>query len=286
MGTPEQGIGYRNGRRDWRSVIFGVVAGIAALLLLLLGSLHGLISSWYQRWVSSEAEVHHPGMHHWHDAQWGAYGAILLAGGLLAMIVHPRAKPLLLQFVAIGGLILALCDAPYSLSAMILFLPIGLAVVAYPDHRLLLTVASPRPLSRGLLGLTLITAVTLTPVTVRALHAQIVGWRAGDEHALALHWITAVALALALAAAGVLTATRRPGWKSLGFLLGLAYLYLGATALRLPDQDGSWGVSGGIMALTAGLLYIGAVFFMDQRRAAGRDVQPKDQRQGVVAAGS
>ena len=36
----------------------------------------------------------------------------------------------------------------------------------------------------------------------------------------------------------------------------MVFLYLGVAALALPNHAGSWGVTGGILALIGGMLYI------------------------------
>ena len=79
-----------------------------------------------------------------------------------------------------------------------------------------------------------------------------------SEHALHNHWGGSAALALTLLLAGLLVASRRPGWRPLGVIIGLAYLYLGAAALSIPHHDGSWGLLGGLLALAGGVAYLAA----------------------------
>jgi hypothetical protein len=49
-------------------------------------------------------------------------------------------------------------------------------------------------------------------------------------------------------------------------ITGLAFLYLGLAALAIPDHDGSWGVTGGVLATLGGLAYLATVF-VDQRHS-------------------
>ncbi len=49
---------------------------------------------------------------------------------------------------------------------------------------------------------------------------------------------------------------KRPGWRALGIITGVAFLYLGLAALALPQQAGSWGIPGGILSLLAGALFV------------------------------
>jgi hypothetical protein len=85
-------------------------------------------------------------------------------------------------------------------------------------------------------------------------------------------WAESIDLALTLIVAGLLTATRRPGWRELGIITGLAYLYLAAAALAVPDQAGSWGVAGGIASVLGGLAYIGATL-VEARRDSSEPTQ-------------
>lgn len=257
-------------RGTWRGRLFGPVAGLAALMLLALGSLHGLIGPWVHSWVASEPGIHYPEIHHWHDAQWGALGGILFAGSLLALIRRPGTKPALMQFLVAGALILALADAPFSPAAVLLFVPVGLALAAYPNKRALRVLSLRGPWSRPTLALTLTMVILLAPATVDALRGQITGAQ-GDEHVLALHWITAAVLAVTLALGGILTATKRPGAQPIGILIGLALCYLGATALAMPEQPGSWGTLGGALSLLGGLGFI-AVTIVESRRPAKRSL--------------
>ena len=78
-------------------------------------------------------------------------------------------------------------------------------------------------------------------------------------------WTGGIILNLCLVLAGLLAATKRPGWRELGILVGITYLYLGAAALTVPDQPGSWGVVGGILALLGGASYIAAALGEAQR---------------------
>ena len=56
--------------------------------------------------------------------------------------------------------------------------------------------------------------------------------------------------ATVLALAGVLAASRGPGWRLLRALCSAVWLYLGmVAALVLPHHPGSWGRIGGTAAL-------------------------------------
>jgi hypothetical protein len=70
-----------------------------------------------------------------------------------------------------------------------------------------------------------------------------------------------VNLSIALVFASLLASTRKPGWKPLTIIIGIAYLYLGTAALTVPDQPGSWGITGGIVSLIGGIAYLGCAFY-------------------------
>jgi hypothetical protein len=90
-------------------------------------------------------------------------------------------------------------------------------------------------------------------------------------HALNYHWLTSVVLALLLILGGSLAATRRPGWRAVACMIGIAYLYLGSMALLLPDYAGSWGTIGGVLGLLGGLGYMSVILIEVQRtRRAAR----------------
>jgi uncharacterized membrane protein YebE (DUF533 family) len=60
---------------------------------------------------------------------------------------------------------------------------------------------------------------------------------------------------------GVLTAAKRPGWRVLGNLIGISFLYLGATALLVPGNAGSWGIVGAVLGILGGLGFIAATVY-------------------------
>src|SRR5438093_62790 len=83
----------------------------------------------------------------------------------------------------------------------------------------------------------LLAALLLAPYAWRSLIWQFAG--VGGEHAAQFHWIESVIISIVLVLAGVLAATKRPGWRALGIIVGLAFVYLGAAALQVPYHDGS-----------------------------------------------
>ena len=240
--------------RKWRVTLFVIVAGLLTLLMLFGGARDLLLFSGQSGFPSD--------IHRWHEAQSGVLTVIVFGGCLLALLWRPLSKPLLMQFMILAIAIACLAFATLSGAG---FNPIVLAVgavlvailvAAYPKPRSLLSISRSGSLSYPLLAITVIAAIFLAPVMARELNYQILGMTEHDVHAMNYHWLTSVVLALLLLLAGVLAATKQPGWYILGFIAGIAFLYLGSMAFFLADYAGSWGTTGGVPGILGGLGYI------------------------------
>ena len=76
--------------------------------------------------------------------------------------------------------------------------------------------------------------------------------------------------ATVLALAGVLAASRGPGWRILRVLCSAVWLYLGlVAALVLPHHPGSWGRIGGAAALLVGVGFGVAAWRGSEREVTG-----------------
>jgi hypothetical protein len=246
--------------RHWHTIVFRVVTALAALFFLT--NLRLVLAPWLL--LPADEGILHPEIHRWHDAEQGAIGGVLSAGILLVLLWRPRANPLLVQYTAIVVVLSLLITAPFVGPSMFLIaLPLILVVAAYPAPRTLLDFSRSESISRPLLALTLVAAVLLAPSMWRSLLWQIQG--VGDEHATVYHWIAGFEHTVILLMAGVLASTKRPGWQTLGIITGVVLLYLGLVALSVPDQAGSWGITGGIFGLVGGAGYIGATLFETRR---------------------
>ena len=51
----------------------------------------------------------------------------------------------------------------------------------------------------------------------------------------------------------------------MGFVAGIAYLYLGSMAIFLQDYAGSWGTTGGVLGIVGGLGYM-VVTLLEMRK--------------------
>ena len=217
-------------RWDWRRIVFTVIAGVVTYFLLT--NLFRLAAPWAaMAWYPhDDPRQLNPELHRWHEAMWGAVTGILNGGVLLTLLWRPRQNPLLIQFMAL------------------------VVIGAYPAPRALLDFSREGPISRPLLALNLAVALLLVPYIIQLTLWQRQGF--GGEHATANQWISDVEHAVFLLLATLLASTKRPGWRTLGTLTGLVLLYLGIAALALPGYAGSWGITGGILSLVGGLLYL------------------------------
>ncbi len=185
---------------------------------------------------------------------WGAVTGILNGGVLLTLLWRPRQNPLLIQFMALVIIGAALTVLPFEPSLLFVIVMLTLVVIAYPVPRALLDFSHEGPISRPLFVLSIATALLLVPYIVRLTLWQLQGF--GGEHATANQWISDVEHSVFLLLATILTITKRPGWRTLSILTGVVFLYLGVAALMLPAYPGSWGITGGILALIGGSLYL------------------------------
>ncbi len=255
--------------KRWHVILFDTIAGLL-ILLTLYGSLGDLLLLPGQSGFPSI-------IHRWHEAQSGAFTVILLGGSLLALLWKPHTKPFVMQYLLLSiGVVCLLFATATGIGFMPLVLVIGLVFIAilaaaYPKPRDLLSFRMNASFSYPLLAITIVAAILLAPIIARELNYQILGMTQQDVHALNYHWLTSVVLALLLILGGSLAATRRPGWRAVACIIGIAYLYLGSMALLLPDYAGSWGTIGGVLGLLGGLGYMSVILFEVQRtRRAAR----------------
>jgi hypothetical protein len=241
-------------RWDWRRIVFTVIGGVVTYFLLT--NLFRLAAPWAaMAWYPhDDPRQLNPELHRWHEAMWGAVTGILNGGVLLTLLWRPRQNPLLIQFMALVVIGAAVTVLPFEPSLFFVIVMLTLVIVAYPAPRALLDFSREGPISRPLLALNLAVALLLVPYIIQLTLWQLQGF--GGEHATANQWISDVEHAVFLLLATLLASTKRPGWRTLGTLTGLVFLYLGFAAIALPGYAGSWGITGGILSLVGGLLYL------------------------------
>jgi hypothetical protein len=92
-----------------------------------------------------------------------------------------------------------------------------------------------------------------------------------DLAARAGWWSDYAEHATVLAVAGVLAASRGPGWRILRPLCGAVWIYLGlVAAVVLPHELWSWGRAGGVAALLVGVAFGAASWRGDHARIPAR----------------
>ena len=239
---------------DWRRILFTLLAGVVTFFLLT--NLFRLAAPWASMawYPHDDPRQLNPELRRWHEAMWVAVTGILNGGVLLSLLWRPRQNPLLIQFMAFVIIGAALTVLPFEPSLLFVIVMLTLVVVAYPNPRPLLDFSREGPISRPLLTLSVAAVLLLVPYIVRLTLGQLQGF--GGEHATANQWISDVEHAVFLVLATILVNTKRPGWRTLGTLTGLVFLYFGVAALALPGYAGSWGITGGILSLVGGLLYL------------------------------
>jgi len=241
--------GLKTARHSWRLILFRIMAGLIAVGLFLIDGI-SVVAPWIDP-TSYGAPEYADAIQSWYDARSGAYFGVLITGSLLALLWRPHAQPLLLQFLIGSGVVLAAIEAPFAPFQSILQMAIvALLAITYPDRAGLLQSTQREPLSRPLLALSLLAAALLAIDIWRSLPLELAD---GGSRLLARHTIEVIALALA----GLLAATRRPGWQVLGLLAGATLIYLGLAAAKLPTQAGGWGVAGAALATLGGWAFVG-----------------------------
>jgi hypothetical protein len=195
----------------------------------------------------------------------------IAAGVLLALALQPRRTLLIVEHAVaaiLAGAIILPCQPSFAAILAIGVIPL----IAYPYWREVRTFPSWwAGMSRALLIFTALACAALLVTAAIAYPRQIGGT---DEAARGGWWLDYAEHATVLALAGVLAASRGPGWRVLRGLCGAVWLYLGlVAALVLPHHPGSWGRIGGAAALLVGL-----GFGLAAWRGSGRDVTGTPRR--------
>jgi hypothetical protein len=233
--------------RRIRLIVFRVLATLAGLFFLVAVCLHVPAP-----WVILQADEPHPELHRWFITVSGAVD-LIGAGALLALVQRPRRTLLVAEWslaVIIAGVII-LPFQPWFAA----YLALGiLPLVSYPywgEVR-----AFPRwwaGTRRDMLVLAVVAGAALLITAAFALPRQISGT---GPAAQAGWWSDYAEHASVLAMAGVLAASRGPGWRILATLCSAVWLYLGlVSSLVLPHHTGSWGRVGGVLAVLVGAAF-------------------------------
>ena len=252
--TPRKGDHLPGGCRAGRSVLYGG-RGADGVGAWVLWQLDQVARTELNRWFLTVA---------------GSVDAIA-AGVLLALALQPR-RTLLIVEHAMAAIVAGLIILPFQPSFAAI-LAIGVVpLIAYPYWREVRTFPSWwTGAARAVLILALLVGATLLVTAAIAYPRQISGT---DPAARGGWWSDYAEHATVLALAGVLAASRGPGWRILRGLCSAVWIYLELVAARvLPLHPGSWGRIGGAAALLAGI-----GFGLAAWRGPGREVTGTPRR--------
>jgi hypothetical protein len=251
-----------------RLIVFRVLATLAGLFFVLAVALSAPAP-----WVLLQpGQDPNAGLNRWFITVAGAVDAIA-AGVFLTLVLRPR-RTLLAVEMAAAVIVAAAIILPFQpfFVAILAVAVVPLAVYPYwRDARGLASWWSGAP--RATLVLALLAGIALLVTAAIALPREISGT---DPAAQGNWWSDYAEHATVLAVAGVLAASRGPGWRTLTALCSAVWLYLGlVAALVLPHHTGSWGYVGGIAAVLVGLGFA---------LAAWRGPEHRDSPRRAVAA--
>ena len=229
-----------------RVIIFRVVAALAGLFFVVAVVLMAS-APWVLLQPDQEVNTE---LNRWFLTVAGSVDAIT-ASVLLVLALQPRRTLLVVELAAaviVAGAIILPFQPSFAAILAIGVIPL----IAYPYWRDVRMFPSWwAGVSRLLLGLAVLAGATLLATAAVALSRQM---GATDQAAHAGWWSDYVEHATVLALAGVLAASRGPGWRVLRVLCSAVWLYLGlVAALVLPHHPGSWGRIGGAAALLVGV---------------------------------
>jgi len=245
-----------------RVIIFRVVATLAGLFFVVAVVLMAS-APWVLLQPDQDVRTE---LNRWFLTVAGSVDAIT-AGVLLALAQRPPRTLLVVELVgavvAAGAIIL-----PFQPSFAAI-LAIGVVpLIAYPYWRDVRMFPSWwTGVSRSVLILAALAGAALLVTAAIALPRQIGGT---DPAAGGGWWSDYAEHATVLALAGVLAASRGPGWRILRGLCSAVWLYLGlVAALVLTRHPGSWGRLGGAAALLAGIGFGVAAWRGPEREVTG-----------------
>jgi hypothetical protein len=241
-------------------IIFRVVAGLAGLFFVVPVVLMAS-APWVLLQPDQDVRTE---LNRWFLTVAGSVDAIT-AGVLLALAQQPRRTLLVVELagaVVVAGAIILPFQPSFAAILAIGVVPL----ITYRYWRDVQMFASWwTGVSRSVLILAVLAGAGLLATAAIAYPRQIGGT---DQAARGGWWLDYAEHATVLALAGVLAASRGPGWRILRVLCSAVWLYLGlVAALVLPHHPGSWGRLGGAVALL-----IGVGFGVAAWRGAQRDV--------------
>jgi hypothetical protein len=256
-----------------RKILFLIAGGLVALALLTASP--NVLAPWM---VVNIEGLANPAELRWDLALEGGVD-VLAVVCLVASLARPAQSALLVQYLLYATVLAAAVIVPFSALFLINVALLLLVPLTYPYRRELFSLKSRHGPSVAMLAVAAVAAAVLLPIAVQALRTQatLLRGHGSDSNVLATNAEHLMLLALA----GLLAATRRPGWKVIAFGVAATYAYLAVASMLLPNQPHSWGVAGGVASLLA------AAAFGIAATAASRPVGPDahGSRTGSADAG-
>ena len=233
----------------WRVITFRVLAALGGLVFVV--PLQQAISPWGAVTLSNTDGVTDANLHRWSAALAGGPDA-----GLAVLFFYlawrPLQAPLVLQWTALAAIVFLVANVPFvGPSVAVYAIPVVLVLAFYPEPRALLKAPWVDGVRRQVLVPGIVIAVLLLVDASRAMALQIGGTgelaRNYDAASNAEHMMT-------VGFAALLAGMRKPGSEALGLMAAAVLAFLGAAAITVPTNPGSWGVVGGLGAVAAVVL--------------------------------
>jgi hypothetical protein len=231
--------------------------GIRLTLMRIVAALYGVfflatipqaISPWGA--LSFGTGVRALPLHRWSSALAGGPD-LGLAVVLFYIAWRPLRAPLALQMLALGTVVFLGANLPFVGPALaVIAIPAILVLVLYPKPRDLVNAPWSAGVSWPLLGLGMLVSIFLLPDAAIAIAAQI---RNGDVLAANYDWASNGEHLINLSLHAVLAGMNKSGAGVLRLTASAVLVFLGAAAIAVPDDPGSWGTLGGGLAIVVGL---------------------------------
>ena len=245
---------------------------VAALmgLFFVIGTAPQAMSPWGNVTLANYVGVHDPNLHRWSAALAGGpdLGAAVV---LFYLVWRPLRAPLALQWLALIVIVFLVANVPFVGPAVALIaVPIVLVLLLYPRPGDLWRSPWSEGVDWPLLGLATLIAILLVADGFAALTAQV---RGADEVAANYDWAADGEHLINIGLAALLAGMNRAGARLLGIVAGGVVAFLGAAAVTVPDNPGSWGALGGAVGIVVGVIFLAMAAYEWRRR--GERLEPR-----------
>jgi hypothetical protein len=231
--------------------------GIRLTLMRIVAALYGVfflatipqaISPWGA--LSVGTGVRALPLHRWSSALAG--GPDLGTAVVLFYIAwRPLRAPLALQMLALGTAVFLGANLPFVGPVPgVIAIPAILILILYPKPRDLFNVPWSAGVSWPLLGLGTLVSIFLLPDAVIAIASQI---RNADVLAANYDWASNGEHLINVSVHAVLAGMSKAGAGVVRVVVSAVLVFLGAAAIAVPNDPGSWGTQGGGLAIVVGL---------------------------------